>query len=392
MEPRLSTSPTSPYRPIHTALLALATLSLVCLSQQAFGQSANALDGANTLAALQTTRLSVAEYFADGMTRRFTASRFELEATGRRSRSGPPFDFTPGANNEGTGVWFDGFGSFSRMSSDRNADDLQNYSAGGNLGFDMRGAQGAAYGLEHLRVGAALGYAYTHYKSDPGVADGHSSSFQGAVYAAYTLPRIYLGVMGRLAYADIQTTREITTAGVTQSAQGETSGLDASAYVELGGQLGDSERLAFRPLAAFHYTWVEQDAFSESHAGGDALSISEKTTSSLVTKLGARLSSLWRYDISMFGGGPAGEFGLEPEVHFTWNHEFGDRGRHVNVADGSGASSRLEGAESGRDYFMLGTGYTMRFHPTALLHLTYDARLQTNRVDHLARAGFELHW
>ncbi len=374
---------------IRPSLIALASLLCIGLASQAHAQSAFALDGATALNALQTTRLSAAEFFAEGMTRRFTASRYELDGQGTRSSAGPPFEYAAGRGNAGAGVWFDAYGSYSKMATERNADDLQNWFAGGTLGFDVRGDSKA---LSPLRIGAALGYVYTHAKSDPGVTEDHSSSFQGAVYASYTLSRLYVGVMGRLAYANIETERDITNAGATQTAVGDTSGLDTSAYVEVGGLIGDAEKLAFRPLASFHYTWIQQDAFQEAGAGADSLSIAEKTTTSLDTSLGARLSSLWRYDAGLFGGGPIGEFGLEPELHFSWNHEFGDRGRHVNATDSSGTYTRLEGAESGRDYFLVGTGYTMRFHPTALLYLTYDARIQTDRVDQLARAGFLLHW
>jgi outer membrane autotransporter protein len=111
-----------------------------------------------------------------------------------------------------------------------------------------------------------------------------------------------------------------------------------------------------------------------------------------VTQLGARFSTIWRWDIALFGRGPIGELGIEPELHLSWNHEFGDRGRHVDVTDASGTSTRLEGAESGRDYFLVGAGYTMRIHEIALVYLSYDARVESDRIDQMARAGLMLHW
>ncbi|MBW2464977.1 MAG: autotransporter domain-containing protein, partial [Deltaproteobacteria bacterium] len=389
--------------------------------------------GGDMLGAFTTARITNSERFSRAVARRFTASVFELRDLENPDRlalnalaEGTPFsrfgmaasgigavqssgflgrsDFgwSPGRTRSGLGVWVDAFGVFSDLDGGSESRDIDSRVYGTTLGFDYRLPRdmplpgGRTFSRsENLRFGVSAGYTRISFESAPTPATGSSNGYHGALYGSFTMDRFYVGALGRFGASMMETDRRLTIGTFDYTAHGEFDGKEASGYVETGALFGDPEVIALTPTFGFGYTWLDQDGFTET--GGDALNLAVAGTSasSMATQLGLRISRVLRFDPSIFDGGPTDQFGIEPEARFAWNHEFGDVDRLVDgsfVGAGSGGLFQVRGAESKRDSFIVGAGYTMRIQDIALISAHYDARLDSRRTDHGVRAALYFAW
>jgi autotransporter-associated beta strand protein len=387
--------------------------------------------GGDMLSAFESIRLSNADRFSRAISDRFTANRYELRRDAPRSNVVPrlggigpasfdafaslggfsapstrfgassltnpvPFAFGPGRGESGFGGWVDGFGLFTRLDGTKGARGIDANLAGTSAGIDYRlPIDPDDLGSGSLRVGGAFGYTRSNMTSNPTPAEGTGNTYQGAVYAGYALSRLYVGAMGRFGYTDMETNRRIAFSTIDRVADGSFDGMEASGYIEVGGLIGAPLEVALRPLAAFQYTYLDQSSFNETGAGSLNLQVASESTVSMQTNLGLELSKVYEFDPTIFGGGPKGEFGVEPAMRLGWLHEFGDRARHVDarISGGlTGAFYRVDGAESRRDSFYAGIGYAMRVNRTFLVGMDYDIRFDADRVDHLLRATLNFAW
>ncbi len=383
----------------------------------------------NALGGFTTSRITNSERFASAISSRFTAGRHALQeshagpgiasagldatrgfggGSGARSdgpfalletqrmstsRGAPgPFTFTPARDAPGVGGWIDGFAIFSSLDGDKGASDVSSRLYGTSAGLDYR----HPIGREALRFGAAFGYTRMTLDADQAPTTGDANTYQGALYAAYTWERLYVGAMGRFGYTDISTQREIAFGVLNRTAEAGTDGLEASGYIEIGGLIGDPEELAITPLAAFQYGWFDQAGFSESGAQTLDLVVAGGDTHSMVTTLGVQFARVYRFDPLIFGGSSSrNQFGIEPSFRLGWMHEFGDRGRHVDGRISgafTGGSFTVAGAETQRDSFYAGIGYVMRINDGLLVAFDYDVRFDPSRVDNAIRGALYLNW
>jgi uncharacterized protein with beta-barrel porin domain len=379
----------------------LLLLSLITFAAPAAAQTpATVAEGVDALGAFTSLRLTAATQFTSSVSERFTASRYELHVIGSddaRDAGEPPldqeavFDFGPGVQDERWGAWVDAGMVRSTLDGSSITNPVNGWIATASTGFDRRVPLGIWRWAGDLRIGGALGYDYISFDTGAaGATRGTGNTMQFAGHAAWSTHRFYAGLIARYAHSWLDTERSFDL-GTVQTL-GSISGNGAGTRIEAGALIGDPAVAALRPILAFDYAWIGQDAFSETGGGSENLSIGETSTNSMVTTVGLRLSRVFAYDHTMFGNGPDGEFGLEPEIHAFWHHEFGDRGRHIDVTPTAGSAFRVPGAESRRDYFTVGFGYVMRFQQRSLLSLRYDARLEGGRTDHALRLGLIFHW
>lgn len=409
-------------------LLAAAPLLVGCLSLLGAGvaraQYTDALAGVDALSAFTSTRIGNAQRFTRAVANRFTASRYELR-TGRTDAHGlvpgafapaPPrdstlfgmgwpstapgtplgptlFDFSPGRNKAGYGSWIDANLSFTSLDGGPTAESIDANVYGISAGLDLHLSPHPSPALANLRMGAAVGFDYSTFDAHPSPTAGWASTVHGAIFASYTLSRFYVGTVGRFGYTSLRTRRILVFSLPPARADGTTDGAEASGYVEVGALFGDPESVAIQPTASFDYTWIGQNGFHEQNAQSLALTVADTSTASMSTTLGIRLMRQFPFDTSLFGEGPEGEFGMEPELRAAWSYEFGDRGRHILVRQSSGQLVRAAGAEASRNSFLVGVGYTMRFHRIALIALDYDCRFDFDgRIDNLLKLGLIFHW
>lgn len=413
---------------VDTSALESAMLSLSGLQVPA----AFDLLGGDMLASFTTTRFANSERFARSVAERFTASQYELRypktsadrfARNALSQDSPfgrfatpaasiganmgsgilgssPYTFSPGRERDGLGAFIDGFAVISSTDGGVQSSSIDSRIYGTTLGLDYR--LPTDLGLptaEHIRIGLAGSYARTSFSSNPTPASGTSNSYHASLYLSYTLSRFYVGLLGRYGYADMSTTRPVELGTLTnpfsETALGSFDGHEASGYVESGVLIGDPENILLQPTLAYNYTWIDQKPFTETGARTAGLEVEGTSATSKLLTLGFRLSKVIPFDPELFGGGPADEYGIEPELRFGWNREFGTTLRNVDArfsAAIDGANFTVASAATELNSYTVGIGHTMRFHDVALVAMHYDARLDSTRIDHTIRAAVYLAW
>jgi outer membrane autotransporter protein len=411
-----------------TSALESAMLSLTGLQVPAAFDSM----GGDMLASFTTTRFTNSDRFAHTVAERFTASQYELRypktsadrftrnalsedspfgrfatptsTIGANMGSGllgsSPYTFSPGRERDGLGAFVDGFAVFSSIDGGAESSSIDSRIFGTTLGLDYRlPTDFWLPSAEHIRIGVAGSYAHSSFSSNPTPASGTSNNYYASLYGSYTLSRFYVGLLGRYGYADMSTERPVELGSLTrpfaETALGSFNGHEASGYVETGALIGDPESVLFRPTLAYNYTWLDQNPFTETDAPTVGLDVEGTSATSKLMTLGLRVSKVIPFDPELFGGGPADEYGIEPELRFGWNREFGTRLRNVDAGFTSaidGGTFTVASAETEVDSFTIGIGHTMRFHDIALVAMHYDARLDSTRVDHNIRAALYFAW
>lgn len=261
----------------------------------------------------------------------------------------------------GFGFWAQPFGFHGDQDRRSGLDGFVARSGGLAAGFDARLADALAAGL-------ALSYGRTTVE-DKGALSGDSTrveNYQATLYGIYQRDSWYLE--SQLAYArqGFDTSRFVAVGPVSENPRGSFNGYVGSA--RLGGgidwNIGD---LVLVPNASLAYTYMKQDAYSETNAPTAALSVAESSNSSLRSSLGAAL----RRDFALESGK------LQPEIRLAWLHEFHDRAP-VSVAQFAfgGSSFTSAGAIPAKDSFAPGLGLTYMASDQLTLSANCDAEIK----------------
>lgn len=218
------------------------------------------------------------------------------------ARAAPPW--LPGEPQ----VWFDVFGGFGSRDADGSA-----------TGQDRRYA-GAAIGVrtdldEEWEVGFALSGLGGTTESDDDLSTTDTVSVLAAGHARWSPgPWRIDGVLG-FAYHRFDSERRITAVGPAATATGDHDGVEvigdigARYEIETGG-------VTVAPLAGLTMSWLHQEGWEETGAGGANLAIDADDTVSVQPRLGGGIST----DLDLGGG-----LTLTPRAEAMWIAEIGDR-------------------------------------------------------------------
>ena len=327
-----------------------------------------------SLGAFSNPRLADAYALFQAISRRFTANEYERGRVKQRAAeaAGPPAAHL--------GAWLEGVGIFSSQSGEINASDIDANNGGLLGGFDA-----TLPGRPNFRFGGAVGYTRLAVEGSRGLT-GSGNTYQGALYASWEHQGAYVGIAGRYGYTDLQTNRRIVFEDIDQLAQGESSGQEGGALIEVGARLGDPTRLAYRPFLRVQYNHISQGALEETGAGDLSLAAAAQDFDLARSTLGVRISSLFTL---------GGEFGIEPEIRAGWSHDFGDLARPVTARfyQVPGALPfTTYGAETDPDSLFAGMGYLMRVGDVPLVGLDYDFYTSDGYKVHILSAQVYLRW
>lgn len=249
----------------------------------------------------------------------------------------------------GTKVWGQAFGNTATQDQRENIKGYDSSSIGVAAGIDT------ADKLEGMTLGVAASYAMTYVDSNNiNKSETDISSWQVAAYANYDLgDTAFLDVMLGYVFNDVESTRYNVggTSGLT--AKGDTTGNQYLARFELGNDyhLNAFNEVTLTPSAMVNYIHIDQDAYTETGAGGVGLDVDPGDLD--VFELGVALEASWQKDL--VSGGI-----FEPAVHVGYRNDIiGDKVAASSKFIGGGTSFRTEGFDPVNSTFNAGFGATV---------------------------------
>ncbi|MBC8872033.1 MAG: autotransporter outer membrane beta-barrel domain-containing protein [Planctomycetes bacterium] len=261
------------------------------------------------------------------------------------------------------------------------------YDIGGNVE-----ATAAADGLDYAASGAQLGLyrlldidtvfgvfgGYAHQNVDVITASntGNVDNGQVGMFLRRSDTCKYWVLVGSVAYDSYYSARTTPTG----TAVGDYDGSQASLYVERGWSLWGTS-VGLEPSIALQYVWLHQNDFAETGAGVNNLTYTEANTDSLRTIIGAR----FKREHSVSWGI------LTPELRAHWMHEYLDDTTSV-IITAAGPPATSTGVSLGRDWGMLGGGFTLNIGGDVSLFANYDLQLNNRTALHLASGGAQWEW
>lgn len=210
----------------------------------------------------------------------------------------------------GTGFWGQGFGSTGNQGQRNQIDGYDINTLGTSFGADTRVSN-------NVRVGTSFTFANTGV-DDHGARVGSNlktNSYIGAVYATYEGMPWYIDGNVSFGVENTDTRRLIDfTPATTLLARGNYGSQQAGFGVEGGYPFQIADRTYLTPFAGFGYTYLNQDSYTESGAGGADLSVSSNNTFSARTKLGVKVAAYVPSDLD--------NWTLKPNASLQWIHEY----------------------------------------------------------------------
>jgi outer membrane autotransporter protein len=247
---------------------------------------------------------------------------------------------------------------------------------------------GAQVGLEraldhHTLLGFYGGYAGARVTAD---APRQSTQFNGGQFGAYfrrARGRHYWLAIGGFGFRGYHSRRGLQFGGVHRAAAGDYAGWQSAAYLERGATFR-WRACQLQPLVALQYLYLRQNGFTETGAGAANLAVSGIDTHSLRIIPGVRLRR--------FFATPGGS--LTPEFRALWMHEFLDAASLVTTrfAATPGAGFTVRGADSGRDWALLGAGLNWQANQRLSLYAGYNLQINARQAFHLGSGGLQYRW
>ena len=291
--------------------------------------------------------------------------------------SGRLSDLRTGSDrSSGDGAWLRGYGQWGRRGGDAEASGADYRMGGLVAGRDWQVSPS-------LSLGASFGYGSIDIDFDAFGDRGEITTYEGALYGAYTRGPIALDSWLSYAQLSNEVDRTVVLGGGDGRASADYDGRrigafsEASYAIDLGGAIA-------RPLGSLRYVWLRQDGFAEQGVGGLGLATGAQSAESLEGGLGLGLSA------PLAWGRTSGQM----EARAKWLHEFLDDHGELDAAfvGAPGVSFTSRGPRMARDSALLGLGVSARTGRAAELFANYDAKLSTTGATHAATAGLRITW
>jgi uncharacterized protein with beta-barrel porin domain len=288
------------------------------------------------------------------------------------SRGHSGFAAGDGAMNKS--IWLRPFISSADQDNSADAD-------GGNIdGYDGS-TWGMAAGIDGMvsdktRLGFSFTYADTDIDGD-GLQNDTTDieSYQITGYADYTTDKYYLEGMLSIGYSDVNTRRDITFGGLSLQATGNYDADQYTARIGGGAPIIRGKHI-LTPNAAFQYTHVESDSFTETGAGVLNLVVAPEDLDMAVGILG--LDYQTSYAVS---GGT-----MTPNIRTSVSYDFAaDNADSISRFSGTTANFTTKGADVEELGGSLGAGLTYSRNDGSSLSVDYDVDLKDNYVAHTGR-------
>jgi outer membrane autotransporter protein len=331
----------------------------------------------NVEAPLALDQLS-GEVHASARTALIEDSRFVREAAlerlrvalgGAGSTAGQATEEMP----EGTTIWAQGFGGWSRWNSDGNAATLNRSIGGLFMGAD------AEIG-DDVTLGLMGGYARSGVSVSDRMSSGTVHSYTLGTYAGGTWDGFSLKGGAAYSWNNLDTSRSVAFTGFSDSLSASYNARRFQAYTEAAYSI-DVGNARVEPFANLAYVNLDADGYTET-GGAAALSATGQVSNATVTTLGIRGGTeveLGDMDATLSGG-------------LGWQHAFGGTpASQMRFASGGNAFT-IAGVPLAQDTLVLDAGFDVNLTGSATLGLAYGGLFGSGVADHSANLSLNVRF
>jgi len=200
-----------------------------------------------------------------------------------------------------------------------------------------------------LKLGGALGYAYSASSTHGVPGDGSATSYYMALYGGYSDGPFYVDAMAGYGLSRLDASRWISFPGQQSAPSGRTASQAFISTIETGYGFQVSNDISIAPIGGIQVISLWQNAFSESGAGPLDLDIADKALVSVRSLLGLDISHELPIDESS---------GLHTQVRLAWAHDVAgtDRTIRQSFQQLEASDFRASGAEPSRDAAVISVG------------------------------------
>lgn len=361
-----------------TLNLAQWTNTLVAFESLPLGTAAQSLNqlgpealGTQAMLSVQSTTL-----FVNGLSNQLATIR----PNQARPSSGSFMDTSDGMIVRGQSpdpylwtVWVNGYGLGGNVQASGNSSGAD-YSLGGT-------SFGAAKSLDNSY---ALGF-FGNVASSSSSADNllQRVDQQGALFGGFLRgdsDSNYFVLAAGGGLDEYESSRTVIVGG-TSTMTAEFTGSQAMTYAECGRNVS-LEKGSIQPYLGLQYVYLQQNEHNE--LGPLALHVEKLSIDSLRTVVGGRTA---------FASFTPNNWLVRPTFNVAWLHELLDTNGVVRSSfSAGGAAFDINGADTGRDWALLGPGLIIQ--PTANLSLlaNYDIQMNSHQVFHVGTGGLQYSW
>jgi uncharacterized protein with beta-barrel porin domain len=265
------------------------------------------------------------------------------------------------------GLWLDSFGQRENQGQGNGYTGYNALLNGTSFGYD--------YALSKRIVsGVSAGYSWDRVGLAQNLGQGDMQTVFSSVYGSYATKNAYLETVLSYTQNQYENTRHLAIGPITETAYGEHGGNAFSSYLGVGRYFKMGSLALLEPFAALQYTYMVEEGFQESGAGGINLRIADRHVNSLIGEVGLRMS-----------GSLEGRYGrLVPEISASWNYDFhvDDQRIDASFADIPGSTFSIPGQEVGRHTARLGAGLSFLGQKGLSASLQYDGEFSQSERGH----------
>ena len=267
-------------------------------------------------------------------------------------------------------IWSGGLGGLQRIEGDGNASRVSAGTGGILFGLEADHADG-------FKVGVAGGYSGTHMDSAAGPGAADISSIHLATYGAAEIGALSLRGGAAYAWNAVNTTRQVTIGGFTDTLTANYGARTAQVFGEAGYSIMVGSTV-IEPFAGIAHVAVAADGFTEV-GGAAALTAAALTHGTTYTTIGVRGA----HDVHVSETGT-----LTASAGVAWQHAFDQGAPTRDLAFASGGSAfTVAGAPAARDSLLLEGGLDWQMTNGVTIGAHYNGVLSGANQSHAVKGN-----
>jgi outer membrane autotransporter protein len=275
--------------------------------------------------------------------------------------------------SESTGLWGQGFGSWSRWSSDGNA-----AATGRNIGGLFVG--GDALVRDQARFGVMGGYSRSSFSVDDRASSGTTDTYTLGVYGGGEWDAFTMTGGAAHSWHSLDTSRSVAFSGFSDSLSASYSARTMQAWGEAAYSF-ETGAARFEPFANLAYVNLSTDGFTES-GGAAALTAAPNTVDATFAMLGLRAET----DMML------GNMHATLRSTVGWRHAFGGAPTSQMAFASGGNAFSVAGVPLGQDTLVLEAGFDLNLSENSTLDFTYGGQFGSGVQDRSARASLNVRF
>lgn len=280
-----------------------------------------------------------------------------------------PVVVTPASPAPRFALWGEGFGSWGKIDSNRNAAGLNTSTGGFILGADAQVS-------DAFRLGVAGAFTRTIYDVDARLSSGSNDSIYAALYGSGTWGGLNLRLGASYVWHDFDVSRTVSFPGFSDRTHASYGGWTAQAFGELGYQFSLGA-VQLEPFVGASVLRLHTDGFVE-EGGPAALAGYGRNQDLATTTLGVRAEARISQDMPLTLRGLLG-----------WRHAYGDVNPSALLAFSGGASAfNVAGIPIDRDALVAEAGLDWQIDRDITLGMSYSGQIGERAQDHAVKGNF----